>query len=113
MWIAEGWISFFISLQFGWWSFLRSPLVAYHKARYWRDWTLAKVEYVQSESAKWRTAFTVAKMPYTILRSFGLSPQLAASTTHPSHICPVPRTTGPIMTCILTTFTASRKNCSK
>jgi hypothetical protein len=79
MWIAELWISFFIALQFGWWAFLRSPLVAYHKARYWRDWIMAKVDYVQSESAKWRAAFTLAKMPYTILRSFGLSPQLAAS----------------------------------
>jgi hypothetical protein len=79
MWIAEGWISFFIALQFGWWSFLRSPRAAYDGARYYRDWTLAKVEYVQSESAKWKAAFTIAKMPYTVLRSFGLSPQLAAS----------------------------------
>ena len=79
MWIAELWISFFIALQFSWWAFLRSPLAAYRKAQYWRDWVMAKVDYVQSESAKWRAAFTMAKMPYTILRSFGLSPQLAAS----------------------------------
>jgi len=77
--IAELWISCLISLQFGWWSFQRSPLVAYHKARYYRDWLLAKVEYVQAESAKWRVAFTIVKLPYSILRSFGLSPQLAAS----------------------------------
>jgi hypothetical protein len=79
MWIPELWIGFFISLQFGWWAFLRSPRASYRKAQHWRDWILAKVEYVQSESAKWRAAFTIAKMPYTILRSFGLSPQLAAS----------------------------------
>jgi hypothetical protein len=79
MWIPELWISFWLSLQFGWWAFLRSPRATYDKARYWRDWILAKVEYVQSESAKWKAAFTVARMPYTILRSFGLSPQLAAS----------------------------------
>jgi len=79
MWIPELWISFWLSLQFVWWAFLRSPRAGYDKARYWRDWILAKVEYVQSESAKWRAAFTIAKMPYTILRSFGLSPQLCAS----------------------------------
>ena len=79
MWIAELWISWLLALQFGWWSFLRSPRATYDGARYWRDWILAKVEYVQSESAKWRAAFTVAKMPYTVLRSFGLSPQLCAS----------------------------------
>ena len=70
---------FLVSMQFAWWSFLRSPRATYDGVRYWRDWILAKIEYVQSESAKWRAAFTVAKMPYTILRSFGLSPQLAAS----------------------------------
>jgi len=79
MWIAEGWISWILALQFGWWSFLRSPGHTYRRLIFYRDWMLAKVEYVQSESAKWRTAFTIAKMPYTILRSFGLSPQLAAS----------------------------------
>jgi hypothetical protein len=79
VWIPELWISFFISLQFGWWAFLRSPGHTYRRLIFYRDWTLAKVEYVQSESAKWKAAFTVAKMPYTILRSFGLSPQLAAS----------------------------------
>ena len=79
MWIAELWIRWLLAIQFGWWSFLRSPRATYAKARSWRDWLLAKIEYVQSESAKWKAAFTVAKMPYTILRSFGLSPQLAAS----------------------------------
>jgi hypothetical protein len=79
MWIPELWISFFIALQFGWWSFLRSPGHTYNRAKFYRDWTLAKVEYVQSESAKWKAAFTIVRMPYTILRSFGLSPQLAAS----------------------------------
>jgi len=79
MWIAEIFLRLLLALEFGWWAFLRSPLAAYRKAQYWRDWIMAKVDYVQSESAKWRAAFTMAKMPYTILRSFGLSPQLAAS----------------------------------
>jgi hypothetical protein len=79
VWIAELWISWLLAIQFGWWAFLRSPGHTYRRLIFYRDWMLAKVEYVQSESAKWRTAFTIAKMPYTVLRSFGLSPQLAAS----------------------------------
>ena len=79
MWIAELWISFFIALQFGWWSFLRSPRASYEKGRYYRDWVLAKYDYAQAESQKWRAMATIAKFPYTVLRSFGLSPQLAAS----------------------------------
>ena len=58
---------------------LRSPRATYNKAKAGRDWLLAKVEYLQSESQKWRTAFTIAKMPYTFLRAMGLSPQMATS----------------------------------
>ena len=58
---------------------LRSPRATYNKAKADRDWLLAKVEYLQSESQKWRTAFTIAKMPYTFLRAMGLSPQMATS----------------------------------
>ena len=79
MWIPELWISFWLAFQFGWWSFLRSPRAGYDKARFYRDWTLAKVEYVQSESAKWRAAFTLARMPYTVLRGLGFSPQMAGT----------------------------------
>jgi hypothetical protein len=79
MWIAELWISFFISLRFGWWSFLRSPGHTYRRAIFYRDKILATVEMLQSESQKWKALFTTVKFPYTVLRSFGLSPQLAAS----------------------------------
>jgi hypothetical protein len=72
-------LGFLVTLQFFWWNVTASPVRSYNKIKAWRDWVLAKIEYVQSESAKWKAAFTVAKMPYTILRSFGLSPQLAAS----------------------------------
>jgi len=58
---------------------LRSPRNAYRSLKSARDWLLAKIEYLQSESAKWRTLFNVVKSPYTVLRSFGLSPQLAAT----------------------------------
>ena len=77
--IAELWISWLLSLQFAWWGFLRSPGHAYRRVIFYRDWLLAKVEYLQTESAKWKALFTTVKLPYTILRSFGLSPQLAAS----------------------------------
>jgi hypothetical protein len=42
-----------------------------------RDWVVAKVEYVHSESAKWRAAWTAIKLPYTALRAMGLNPQMA------------------------------------
>jgi len=59
---------------------LRSPRATYNKAKLGRDWVLAKVEYLQTESAKWRTTFTIAKLPYTFLtKTMGLSPAQAMS----------------------------------
>ena len=79
MFIAELWISFLISLQFAWWSFLRSPRASYEPARRGRDWVLAKVEYLQSESQKWKALFTTLKLPYSALRMMGVSPNMAVS----------------------------------
>ena len=59
--------------------FVRGPVGAYRKVARFRNWLLAKVEYLQSESAKWKTTFNILKSPYSLLRSFGLSPQLAVS----------------------------------
>jgi hypothetical protein len=53
-----------------------SPLSLYRKATGWRDWLLAKIAYLQAESAKWKTAFNIIKAPYTFGRMMGLSPQL-------------------------------------
>ena len=58
---------------------LRSPRQTYEKCRSARDWLLAKVEHIQSESQKWKTTFNILKSPYTLLRAFGLSPQLAVT----------------------------------
>ena len=55
----------------------RSPMRLYRKAAVWRDWLLAKIDYLQGESDKWRRTFTTLKAPYSILRSMGLSPQMA------------------------------------
>ena len=58
--------------------FLRaSPFAFYRAMARRRDWLFAKVEYANSESKKWRTLFTAAKLPYTALRSCGLNPQAA------------------------------------
>ena len=56
---------------------LYSPITAYKEAVLFRDWLFEKIEYLNSESAKWRRFFNVMKSPYSLLRSFGLSPQLA------------------------------------
>jgi hypothetical protein len=79
VWIPELWISCWISLQFTWWSFLRSPRAGYERGRYYRDWTLAKYDYVQAESARWRACFTIARLPFTLLRGLGFSPQAAGA----------------------------------
>jgi len=42
-----------------------------------RDALVARVEYVHSESAKWRALWTAVKAPYSFLRMMGLSPQMA------------------------------------
>ena len=55
----------------------RSPFAAYRKVAAWRDWLIAKVEYLNSESAKWKRTFNILKSPYSFLRMMGLSPQMA------------------------------------
>jgi len=56
---------------------LYSPITTYRELVMFRDWLFEKIEYLNSESAKWRRFFNVMKSPYSLLRSFGLSPQLA------------------------------------
>ena len=58
---------------------IRTPMRMYRRVTVWRNWILAKVEYLQSESQKWRTAFNIAKSPYTALRLMGLNPQAAVA----------------------------------
>ena len=54
-----------------------APVKTYRKLRAGRDWLFDKIEYLNSESKKWRTAFNIAKSPYTLLRAMGFSPQMA------------------------------------
>jgi hypothetical protein len=58
---------------------LRSPIKAYRRLARARNWLLAKITYLQGESAKWKAAFNVIKSPYSLLRSMGLSPSMAAT----------------------------------
>ena len=44
-----------------------------------RDWLIAKVEYLNSESGKWKRVFQVMRSPYSLLRAAGLSPNMAVS----------------------------------
>jgi|6_EtaG_2_1085325.scaffolds.fasta_scaffold02459_8 hypothetical protein len=56
---------------------IHAPVRAYKRIIIWRNWVIAKIEYVNSESAKWRTAFTIVKSPYSFLRIMGLNQQTA------------------------------------
>jgi hypothetical protein len=57
---------------------LRSPLTAYRRLIVGRNWLLAKIEYLNAESAKWKTTFNIFKSPFSLLRAAGFSPQMAA-----------------------------------
>ena len=56
---------------------INTPVNTYRKLRAGRDWLFDKIEYLNSESAKWRVAFNIAKLPYTILTKAGFSPNTA------------------------------------
>ena len=58
---------------------LRSPVNTYRKIIKFRDRFLSLVGRLQEESAKWKALFNVIKSPYSLLRSFGLSPQVCAT----------------------------------
>jgi hypothetical protein len=57
----------------------RLPVRGYRRIVVFRNWLLAKVEYLQAESAKWKAAFTMAKLPYLALTKAGVSPNMAVS----------------------------------
>ena len=57
----------------------RVPIRAFKRVVAFRNWLLGKVELLQTESQKWKTTFNILKSPYSLLRSLGLNPQMAAS----------------------------------
>jgi hypothetical protein len=56
---------------------LTPPIRFYQRVVRGRNWVLEKIEYLNAESAKWKTAFNIAKSPYSLLRALGFSPQMA------------------------------------
>ena len=56
---------------------IRLPIRAYKRVSVWRNWLLAKVAYLNDESAKWKAVFKIVMSPYSLLRACGLSPQMA------------------------------------
>ena len=56
---------------------IRLPVKIYRGAVKGRDWLLAKISYLNEESAKWKTTFNILKSPYSLLRACGFSPQMA------------------------------------
>jgi hypothetical protein len=58
---------------------IRSPVKTYRGIVRARNWLLAKIAYLQGESAKWKALFNIIKSPYSLLRGMGLSPQMAAT----------------------------------
>jgi len=53
------------------------PVNTYMKVKAGRDWLFEKIEFLNSESKKWRTAFNIMKSPYSLLRALGVSPNMA------------------------------------
>ena len=56
---------------------IRLPIKAYRRVSIWRNWILAKVNYLNEESAKWKMTFKIVMSPYSLLRAAGFSPQMA------------------------------------
>ena len=56
---------------------IRLPVKIYRGSVKGRDWLLAKISYLNEESAKWKTTFNILKSPYSLLRACGFSPQMA------------------------------------
>ena len=56
---------------------VRLPIRAYKRTTIWRNWLLAKVAYLNEESAKWKMTFKIMLSPYSLLRACGFSPQMA------------------------------------
>ena len=55
------------------------PINTYKKIITGRDYLFAKIEYLNNESKRWKMAFNIAKLPYSILTKAGFSSQMAIS----------------------------------
>ena len=57
----------------------RSPRATYESLRSGRDWLLDKIEYLNAESKRWSTLFTIIRSPYKLLLGMGFTPSMAAT----------------------------------
>ena len=66
-----------IGPSYVWNKIVKSPKQAYVKFIRFRDWLLGKIDYLETESAKWKRTFQVIKSPYSLMLKLGFSPQMA------------------------------------
>ena len=66
-----------IGPEYVWDKLIKSPRQAYVKSMRFRDWVLSKIDYLESESVKWKRTFQIARSPYSLMLKFGFSPQWA------------------------------------
>lgn len=70
-------VSLYLGIKASPMAVVRSPITFYRKVIKVRNWILEKIEYLNSESAKWKTTFNIMKSPYYLLTKMGFSPQMA------------------------------------
>jgi len=58
---------------------INASIRLYNRVNVWRDWLLAKIDFLQTESMKWKRTFQIMKSPYSLLRMMGFSPNMAVS----------------------------------
>ena len=75
--ILDGFTSFIRTIKATFWGICHSPKKSYQALIRRRDWLLAKVQYLNDESAKFQMTFKIIKSPYSFLRMMGLNPQMA------------------------------------
>ena len=66
-----------IGPSYVWNKIVKSPKQAYVKFIRFRDWLLGKIDYLETESAKWKRTFQIIKSPYSLMLKLGFSPQMA------------------------------------
>ena len=75
--IQAGCMAFVRTIKAAFWGICHSPMNSYRAMIRKRDWLLAKVQYLNDESAKFQMTFKIIKSPYSFLRMMGLNPQMA------------------------------------
>ena len=50
-----------------WDKLIKSPRQAYVKSMRFRDWLLGKIDYLESESVKWKRTFQIVRSPYSLM----------------------------------------------